>query len=80
MLFNSLQFAIFFPITTLGFFVLPHRFRWLWLLAASVCFYMFFVPLYVLILAGTILVDYVAGLLIEKAEGGPSARGGLGWS
>ena len=69
MLFNSLQFAIFFPITTLGFFVLPHRFRWLWLLAASVCFYMFFVPLYVLILAGTILVDYVAGLLIEKAEG-----------
>ena len=28
MLFNSAQFAIFFPIVTLGYFWLPHRFRW----------------------------------------------------
>jgi alginate O-acetyltransferase complex protein AlgI len=39
------------------------------LLVASVLFYMAFVPVYVLILVYTILVDYIAGLWIEKSEG-----------
>src|SRR5450432_4248766 len=69
MLFNSLQFVLFFPIVTLGYFWLPHRFRWLWLLAASCVFYMAFVPIYILILAITIGIDYVAALLIDKAKG-----------
>lgn len=69
MLFNSLHFAAFFPIVTAGYFLLPARFRWVWLLAASAYFYMSFVPAYILILAGTIVVDYVAGLLIERSAG-----------
>jgi D-alanyl-lipoteichoic acid acyltransferase DltB (MBOAT superfamily) len=52
-----------------GYFLLPHRFRWAWLLAASAYFYMAFVPYYILILCVTILIDYVSGLAIEKAEG-----------
>jgi D-alanyl-lipoteichoic acid acyltransferase DltB (MBOAT superfamily) len=67
MLFNSLSFLAFFPIVTAGYFVLPFRWRWVWLLAASCIFYMAFVPAYILILGGTIVVDYVAGILIEKA-------------
>jgi alginate O-acetyltransferase complex protein AlgI len=69
MLFNSLQFVFFFPVVTVGYFWLPHRVRWLWLLAASCVFYMAFVPIYILILAITIAIDYVAALLIDKAEG-----------
>jgi len=69
MLFNSLPFYVFFPLVTLGYFLLPHRFRWLWLLAASAYFYMAFIPAYILILLATILIDYAAGLAIEKALG-----------
>lgn len=69
MLFNSLQFYVFFPVVVLGYFLLPHRLRWLWLLAASGYFYMAFVPIYILILCFTILIDYVAGLFIEGAQG-----------
>jgi D-alanyl-lipoteichoic acid acyltransferase DltB (MBOAT superfamily) len=69
MLFNSLPFYIFFPLVTLGYFLLPHRWRWMWLLAASAYFYMAFVPAYILILLLTILVDYVAGIAIERSEG-----------
>jgi alginate O-acetyltransferase complex protein AlgI len=69
MLFNSLAFFLFFPIVTAIYFALPHRWRWLHLLLASCYFYMFFVPVYVLILAGTIVVDYAAGILISEAEG-----------
>lgn len=69
MLFNSWQFLLFFPLVTGLYFALPHRFRWMLLLAASAVFYMTFVPAYILILAFTILVDYGAGRLISGAEG-----------
>jgi D-alanyl-lipoteichoic acid acyltransferase DltB (MBOAT superfamily) len=66
MLFNSLAFAIFFPIVTIGYFLLNVRWRWSWLLVASCVFYMYFRPVYILILFFTIAVDYIAGILIER--------------
>jgi alginate O-acetyltransferase complex protein AlgI len=69
MLFNSLQFAFFFPVVTLLYFALPHRWRGTMLLGASCLFYMAFVPAYVGILAVTILIDYVAGIRIEASTG-----------
>lgn len=69
MLFNSFQFLVFFPIVTVLYFVLPHRWRWAWLLAASCYFYMAFIPAYILILFFTIGIDYCAGILIDQAQG-----------
>ena len=69
MLFNSLQFLLFFPAVTLLYFTLPHRFRWMLLLAASCGFYMAFIPVYILILGVTIVIDYFAGIWIEESEG-----------
>jgi D-alanyl-lipoteichoic acid acyltransferase DltB (MBOAT superfamily) len=69
MLFNSLQFALFFPVVTLLYFALPHRWRGAMLLGASCVFYMAFVPAYIGILAVTILIDYVAGIRIEATSG-----------
>ena len=69
MLFNSLSFALFFPVVTLLYFALPHRWRGVMLLGASCVFYMAFVPAYIGILALTILIDYVAGLRIEATTG-----------
>lgn len=66
MLFNSIQFLIFFFIVCCTYFLIPDRFKWLLLLIASCYFYMAFVPVYILILGGTIVVDYFAGLLIYK--------------
>ena len=69
MLFNSLQFLVFFIIVTTLYFVLPHKYRWFLLLLSSCYFYMAFVPLYILILGFTIVVDYFAGMAIENAAG-----------
>jgi alginate O-acetyltransferase complex protein AlgI len=69
MLFNSVQFLIFFVVVTTLYFALPHRFRWAMLLAASFYFYMAFVPIYVLILVLTIVIDYLAGIWIEESSG-----------
>ena len=69
MIFNSLDFVVFFPLVTLIFFLLPQKVRWLHLLLASCVFYCFFIPEYLLILLFTIVVDYFAGIWIEKSQG-----------
>ena len=69
MLFNSFRFLIFFPVVASVYFLLPHRFRWMWLLAASCLFYMAFIPVYILILLITISIDYVAAIYIERSAG-----------
>ena len=69
MLFNSLQFCLFFPLVTALYFFAPHRARWFILLTASCWFYMALVPVNILILGFTIVVDYVAGIMIEGARG-----------
>ncbi|MCX6190306.1 MAG: MBOAT family protein [Bacteroidetes bacterium] len=69
MLFNSLAFVIFFPLVIAGYFLLPARFRNVFLLLASCYFYMYFNPVYILILAYTIAVDYIAGIKIEFNTG-----------
>ncbi len=70
MLFNSLQFLIFFMVVTLAYFQLPNQRARVWLLLVASCyFYMSFVPKYLLILGGTIVIDYFAGFLIAKHEG-----------
>ena len=69
MLFNSLQFLVFFAFVISLYYALPHRSRWFLLLLSSSYFYMVFVPEYVLILFGVILIDYLAAFLIDKNKG-----------
>ncbi|MBS1773477.1 MAG: MBOAT family protein [Bacteroidetes bacterium] len=71
MLFNSLQFLVFFLVITLWFFRLKKQgHRNVLLLIGSCYFYMSFVPKYILILGFTIIIDYLAGLQISRSEGG----------
>ena len=50
------------------------------LLAASRVFYMWFVPKYILILLVTIIIDYAAGILMEKHENDPKAISDMVWA
>ena len=68
MLFNSFPFLIFFPIVTIGYFLWPNPWRWAWLLLASCVFYMWFIPVYILVLFALILIDFTMGQWIEKAR------------
>lgn len=69
MLFNSIQFFIFFPVVAALFFLLPHKYRWFLLLCSSAVFYMAFIPKYILILLTLAVIDYWAARLIEHSEG-----------
>ncbi len=70
MIFNSIHFLVFFMVVTILFFQLKQQKLRVWLLLLSSCyFYMTFVPLYILILFFTIIIDYVAGIYIHNSAG-----------
>jgi alginate O-acetyltransferase complex protein AlgI len=70
MLFNSLQFLVFFMVVTLLFYRTKSTATRVWILLLASCyFYMSFVPVYIVILGITIIVDYFAGIQIEKSRG-----------
>jgi D-alanyl-lipoteichoic acid acyltransferase DltB (MBOAT superfamily) len=66
MLFNSLEFLVFFPIVVIIYFTIEQRFRWLLLLLSSYYFYMTIVPQYGTLLAFSTLVAYSGALLMER--------------
>ncbi|MFM7053217.1 MAG: MBOAT family O-acyltransferase [Bacteroidota bacterium] len=68
MLFNSLQFIIFFPLTLLLFYLLPVRFRWILLLMASLWFYMAWKTEYIFLLLTVCLVNYVCAIALERSD------------
>ena len=66
MLFNTLAFAIFMTVVFLVYWIIPHKFRWMVLLAANIYFFFSFDVKYLLLLFFTILISYFVGLGMEK--------------
>ena len=66
MLFNSVEFLIFFPIVCLLYYILPHRFRYILILIAGLVFVAVKDPVSVIFLMVTTVITWVAGLLIGK--------------
>ena len=68
MLFNSIQFLIFFTIVTFVYFALNHKMRRAWLLITSYFFYMSWNPSHAVLLATSTIITYISGLLIDRAN------------
>ena len=66
MLFNSLPFLLFFPAVVILFFVVPNRFRNVWLLTCSYFYYMCWNVKYILLLMSCTFLTYISGLMIER--------------
>jgi len=62
MLFNSVDFLVFFTIIVSAYFALPHRWRWPLLLAGSYYFYMCWKPAYIILIIISTLIDYFCAL------------------
>ena len=68
MLFNSIQYMIFLPIVFFIYYILPHKFRNIFLLIASLYFYGSWMPKYLILICGTIFITYLTSILIDKYE------------
>ena len=67
MLFNFIKFLYFFVVGETLYFSLPHKFRWILLLASSWCFYTGSIP--ILILECAIVINYFTGTFLENHSG-----------
>ena len=75
MVFSSLVFLFaFLPVFLAVYFLLPRAGRNAWLLVASLFFYAWGEPVYIVLMACSILANYVFGLLIARARGRASVR------
>jgi len=68
MLFNSLEFLVFFPVVVSGYYFLPPRYRWILLLAASYLFYMAWRVEYLALLLLSTGVDYFCSRKMDEAS------------
>lgn len=74
MLFNSIDFLVFFPLVVLVYFVIPRKARYLWLLVASYYFYMCWNPQYALLMATSTVITYASGYLIDRINHSGSTK------
>ena len=65
MIFNSLDFLIFFPIVVAIYFILPKKVRYLWLMTASYYFYMCWNAKYVLLLLVSTVTTWFFGWMVH---------------
>lgn len=72
--FNSPEFLVFFPIVFALHWILPHRFRWALLLAASWFFYFWWEPWAGLLLVGTTLMSWLCAKGIFRTEKNAARR------
>ena len=68
MLFNSLEFLIFFPVVTLVYFVIPKKLKNFWLLITSYYFYMCWQPAYALLILFSTATTFLCSIAIDKAK------------
>lgn len=68
MVFNSLDFMVFFPIVFLVYCIVPKRVRYIWLLLSSYYFYMCWNAKYALLLLCSTIITWLGGLLIERCK------------
>ena len=66
--FNSLAFLIFLPVVVLLYWLLPHKFRWVLLLAASYFFYMSWNAWLIVLIMTTTVTAYVTSILISRTQ------------
>lgn len=68
MLFNSIEFLLFFLLLVIFYFSIPYKFRWLLLLCASYYFYMSWKAEYGILLIISTLITYSSGLMMGKTS------------
>lgn len=68
MIFNSLQYLVFFPVITALYFITPFRHRWLLLLAGSYYFYMSWNVKFVFLIIFSTAFDYFIALAMDKTD------------
>lgn len=79
MVFNSMEFLIFFPIVVFIYYIIPLKYRYIWLLISSYYFYYTCSPKYIVLLWGTTLFTYGCGRLLAFIDKKNNSKQTTNW-
>lgn len=68
MLFSTAAFAVFMTVTFFAYWLLPHKYRWIFILMANAWFYISYDVRYLAVILVTMLASYISAILIEKQD------------
>jgi alginate O-acetyltransferase complex protein AlgI len=66
MIFNSIIYLLFLAVVVSAYYVFPGRLRWVWLLFASIGYYLSFVPIFLILLIGIVFTNYFLAKWLAK--------------
>lgn len=66
MLFNTLSYLIFLPLVVIIYYIIPGKYRYIWLLIVSYYFYMQWNAKYALLMLASTAITYISGILISR--------------
>ncbi len=69
MQFNSIAFAILFPIAVLLYRLIPRKFRYVWLFILSAAFYFAHSKTLIILVLSSVVITYIAGIAMQKTSG-----------
>jgi alginate O-acetyltransferase complex protein AlgI len=56
--FNSINYLLFFSVVSFIYYLLPLRYRWIWIILSSIFFYISSIPIFIVLLSFLIIVNY----------------------
>jgi D-alanyl-lipoteichoic acid acyltransferase DltB (MBOAT superfamily) len=68
MVFSSINYLLFLLVVTLVYYLIPQRLRWIWIILSSIFFYISFVPIFIFLIAGIIVLNYYIAIRLNKLE------------
>ena len=74
MQFNSIPYIIIFPIVVILYYLIPKKFRYIWLLVCSYVFYYLGSGSFTILIAATTIVTYITGLALDSFDGERTRR------
>lgn len=66
MIFSSIIYILFLSIVAIVYYLFPVKFRWIWLLVASIGYYLSFIPIFIFLLLVIVFVNYFLAIWLDK--------------
>lgn len=66
MIFNSISYLFFLSLVSVFYYIFPGKNKWIWLLVASIGYYLSFIPVFMLLLGVIVLMNYFLAIWLAK--------------
>lgn len=70
MIFNSLAYLFFLSLTAIAYYIFPGKIRWIWLLIASIGYYLSFIPIFLFLIIIIVASNFFLAKMLSKVPAG----------